>query len=189
MAKDYKHRALPKNKNPKQTIAFRQWILIGSLVVAFITFLYFLRDSNAPQTVTVNPAVPPVKSLEKQKKESLDKETPKPRFNFYTILPEKEVIISESEIKTRKREEQLGRSKPSNYILQVGSFRQYQEADKLKAKLALLDIQAKVEPTEIGSTTWNRVKIGPFSNMNAVDELRSRLRENNIDVVVYQRTP
>ena len=189
MAKDYKHRALPKNKNRKQPIAFRQWILVGSLVVAFITFLYFLRDSKAPQTVTGKPAVSPVMGLEEQKKEPLDTESPKPRFNFYTILPEKEVIISDNEIKTRKREEQLGRSKPSNYILQVGSFRQYKEADRLKAKLALLGIQAKVEPSEIGSTTWNRVKIGPFPNMNAVDELRSRLRENNIDVVVYQRRP
>ncbi|MEO1878361.1 MAG: SPOR domain-containing protein, partial [Methylococcales bacterium] len=109
-----------------------------------------------------------------------------PRFDFYTILPETEVVIPDYEIKTRSREEQFGKGKSTLYVMQVGAFREFPEADKLRARLALLGIESRIEKANVGSVTWNRVKIGPFSRPSNVAALKTQLRKNNIDVIVTE---
>ncbi|MDO9423190.1 MAG: SPOR domain-containing protein [Methylobacter sp.] len=109
-----------------------------------------------------------------------------PQFDFYTILPEKEVIVPDYEINTRTREEQVGQAKTANYILQAGSFKEFKDADALRAKLALMGIESKVEKAKVGNTIWNRVKIGPYTQMASVSTIRARLRGNGIDVLVME---
>ena len=109
-----------------------------------------------------------------------------PQFDFYTILPEKEVIVPDYEINTRAREERVGQAKTASYILQAGSFRDFKDADSLRAKLALMGIESKVEKAKVGNVVWNRVKMGPYTQMTSVSTIRSRLRENGIDVVVME---
>ena len=70
------------------------------------------------------------------------------------------------------------------YMLQAGSFRDFAQADKLKAQLALLGIEAKIEPAKIGDTRWNRVRIGPVTSIARLDSIRQRLRQNKIGVMV-----
>jgi len=50
-------------------------------------------------------------------------------------LPEKEVVVPEYEIKTRTREERVGKAKETHYMMQAGSFKTFKEADHLRAKL------------------------------------------------------
>jgi Cell division protein len=109
-----------------------------------------------------------------------------PQFDFYTILPEKEVIVPDHEINTRTREERVGQAKTANYILQAGSFREFKDADNLRAKLALMGIESKVEKAKVGAVVWNRVKMGPYAQMTSVSTIRARLRENGIDVIVME---
>lgn len=110
-----------------------------------------------------------------------------PRFTFYKILPELEAIIPESEIKSLKREESQGKKPPSvKYQLQAGSFTNAQDAEKLKAKLSALKIKSHIESVKIENTVWNRVKIGPFSNMADADRVRTYLRNNQIDSVAQK---
>lgn len=113
---------------------------------------------------------------------------PKPRFQFYTVLPEKEVIIPESEVKARKQEEKQGKAPTVGevYMLQIGSFKTMAEADRLKAQLAMLGVEAKIETAQIGTATWNRVKVGPFASMASADKTRGVLRQNNVDSVVQK---
>ena len=109
-----------------------------------------------------------------------------PQFDFYTILPEKEVVVPDYEINTRAREERVGQAKKASYIMQAGSFKEFKDADSLRAKLALMGIESRVEKAKIGNVTWNRVKMGPYDRMASVSSIRARLRQDGIDVIVTE---
>ena len=72
-------------------------------------------------------------------------------------------------------------------MMQAGSFRNNKDADRLKAKLALMGVESKIELAKIGDVNWYRVKIGPFLSMSAVETVRQRLRKNFIDAVVTEK--
>ena len=192
MARDYKHRAQRQKKaTQRASVAWWKWLIVILLTVSFGTFLTTLKTS-APEDGNQTIRIPIEKS---SKKEPEKKEPPKtakkpvnvsPRFDFYTILPETEVAVPDHEIKTRAREERVGKAKDTQYIMQAGSFRNYQEADKLKARLALMGIESRIEKAKVGGTTWNRIKIGPFSKISSVNKIRSQLRKNDIDTVVME---
>lgn len=109
-----------------------------------------------------------------------------PRFSFYKILPEKEVIVAENEIKTMKREESQGKKPATAYLLQAGSFTSQQDAEKLKARLAEIKVKARLEMIKLDNTAWYRVKIGPYATMADADKVRQYLRNNRIDSVVQK---
>lgn len=174
MLRDYKQRASPRKAKP---VPIWKWLGVGVLVTIFIAFLNLLRETAPPPN---QPGQPKAPTEEEKKVQEI-----KPEFQFYTIL-EEEQKIPDYEIKLRKREEQRSRGEPGRYILQAGSFREFKEADKRKAQLALLGVESQIEKTKIGGTLWNRIKIGPYPDMVSVDTVRTRLRENNIDVMVFQ---
>lgn len=109
-----------------------------------------------------------------------------PRFSFYKILPEKEVIIPENEIKTLKREESLGQKPQAVYTVQAGSFTKQQDAERLKAQLAQLKVKAKLEMIKLENTAWYRVKLGPYASLADADKVRQYLRGSGIDSIVQK---
>ena len=164
-------------------------MLITALIISFVVFLVYLRGTGSkqinPQQDT--PTKPEETKTEAPKQEKKPEPGPVlPQFDFYTILPEKEVIVPDYEINTRTREERVGQAKTDSYILQAGSFREFKDADSLRAKLALMGIESKVEKAQVGNVTWNRVKMGPYTQMASVSTIRTRLRENGIDVIVIE---
>ena len=72
------------------------------------------------------------------------------------------------------------------YLLQVGSFRQTEDAEKLKARLALIGIVARIQTVKVNEATWNRVRIGPVSGARKADDLRNQLADNGIDSLVMK---
>lgn len=102
----------------------------------------------------------------------------KPRFDFYTILPGSESQVTEQEIKQKEAEEKSVKSTES-YFLQVGAFQTEQEADNMKAKLALLGVEAIVQTAAIPDKgTWHRVRVGPFADLEQINRTRSELVKN-----------
>jgi hypothetical protein len=71
-------------------------------------------------------------------------EPPKPRFDFYTLLPEQTI-----EVEVDPGEIAKNRTSPSMelYLLQAGSFRQRKDADRRRAELILLGLEPKIEDT------------------------------------------
>lgn len=68
-----------------------------------------------------------------------------------------------------------------SYFIQVGSFRNYTEADRRKASVAFLGINARIEAgTGADGGTLHRVRIGPIKNQDQLKTLLQRLQENNI---------
>ena len=93
-------------------------------------------------------------------------------------------MIPESEI----LEEQQRMAPKENviYSIQAGSFRRYADADALKARLALLGIEAEIQSVQGKEETWQRVRIGPFNSSRELNRVRNRLNSNNISSLVIK---
>lgn len=145
-------------------------------------------DTSAERKGEAEPKADPPKAAPKKGMEAPAVSKPvEPRFSFYKILPEKEVIIPESEIRNMKQEEKQG-TKPAgtSYLIQAGSFANLEDAEKLKAQLSHLKVKSKIESVRIENVEWHRVKIGPFTSLVDADRTRLYLRSNGIDSVVQK---
>lgn len=75
------------------------------------------------------------------------------------------------------------------YFLQAGSFKNNDDAENLKARLALLGMYASIQPINLADKgVWYRVRIGPFNKKEELDEASVSLRENGI-AAQFVRTP
>ncbi len=217
MPRDYKHRAEPEGvqrKKPQSRVKQKtrtgrhteqsavvpawRWLAVLALVAVFAYFLSTL--SSSPQEAKTGtqkarplplPQTPPRVEPKPEPKASkvAAQKPPKPKvqFDFYTILPKAEFVVPDHEVKTRVREERVGKEKAGvQYAVQAGSFRRYQDADSLKAKLLLMGFSPKIEKAKIGATTWFRVKMGPYQRLASVDAIQSRLKKNNMDALVME---
>jgi len=105
------------------------------------------------------------------------------RFTFYDMLPNFEVIIPEQEPDVAADIEPKAVVEPGLYVLQAGSFSAYADADRRRAELGLHGIESQVQRVTIDDKTYHRVRIGPTSDLDELNILRSRLRAAQIDVL------
>lgn len=76
----------------------------------------------------------------------------------------------------------------SGYMLQAGAFRSSDDADGMRARLALLGFEARVVAAEVGGQPMYRVRIGPFAQQEDANRARARLIDGGIEAsVVRQR--
>lgn len=192
MARDYKKREplSPSARNSyasppvKTGIGIVRWMLFTALIIGFVVFLFYLKGlgnkTGSPETGTGQ------KQEAAQAQEEQDTGPKPPQFDFYTILPKKEVVVPDYEIKTRSREERVGHGKETSYIVQAGSFNNLEEADSLRAKLAQMGLASKILKAKVGEVAWYSVKMGPFTQTASVETIRTRLKRSGIDVVVTE---
>ena len=157
------------------------WFLSGLLPGLLIAVWIYV---NAPSsTMKSKSATAKSNVQDNASKTSKDKQ-----FDFYTLLPELEVVMPDaSQDKPRKSSTQLSPiEKPGTYVLQVGSFRKLNEADSLKANLALLGVEANIETVKVNKDTWHRVRVGPYTNLAELNRTRRQLRQNDIDSLLMR---
>ncbi len=107
-------------------------------------------------------------------------EDAKPRFEFYKILPGDEVV-SDQQFKQATAQPPAARAR-SAYFLQAGAFQNAAEADRMKAELALLGVEARVQTTTLPDKgIWHRVRLGPFSTSEELNRARETLKQNGIE--------
>lgn len=173
------------------------WLMAGLSIGLFVAFLVYLKKQPAEQ-ITFTEAV--VQELEKARQQQTDSESEvtkqtsrkKPRFDFYTILPELEVFIPESDIDQKNADSpthpasQPEQNTGRRYQLQAGSFRNQHDAERLKANLALLGVMSAIQTVTINSDTWHRVRIGPFSNRALLRDTLDILKQNNIHAMTME---
>jgi cell division protein FtsN len=73
------------------------------------------------------------------------------------------------------------------YMLQAGAFRSSDDADNMRAKLALIGFEARVSAAEVGNERLFRVRIGPYGQLDDVNLARFRLAENGIEATVVRQ--
>ena len=114
----------------------------------------------------------------------------RPRFEFYTLLPELEVVVPEAPTRPRAADEPpappAAVERPGTYILQAGSFRSTEEADRMRASLALLGVQSNVQAVTVNADTWHRVRIGPFTDLGELNQMRDRLHRHDIQTLMVR---
>ena len=112
----------------------------------------------------------------------------KTSFDFYSLLPKMEVLVPETEVTSRIAKEQLKQtpSEKGTYFLQAGAFKDVQAADRMKAGLALLGIESKIESVRLDSGVWHRVRIGPFDDAQQMNKVRSLMKANSISSIMVK---
>lgn len=66
------------------------------------------------------------------------------------------------------------------YLLQAGAFAGAEQADELKAKIALLGLGARVEPAQIGGKTVYRVRMGPYGTATDLADAKRKLASGGL---------
>ena len=124
-------------------------------------------------------------------------------FDFYRLLPKTEVRVDESDLPgapappapqpaarpATPTNQAPAASAPEGvgFRVQVGSFRDRREADRLRASLALNGFESRIQIRNTAEGTWHRVVLGPFRFREAAEEVRARvLAARGIDAQIVR---
>ena len=175
------------------------WFLAGALAGGLATWVVLGRDPAAEQVrATVERTVGHSIGVDSTTAPA------KPKFEFYTLLPEMEVVVPDEDLaapgpapaessgtaevptSAAVEDDAPGDTDPAlksgHYILQVASFKSMKDADGLKAQLTLLGFQPVVQTVAINSDEkWHRVRIGPYADRDSLEAARVRLRADGHD--------
>ena len=113
-----------------------------------------------------------------------DKVQEKPRFEFYKILPGSEEPVPQVASKPAP-----AAPAPSGeaLFLQAGAFQKPADADNLKARLALMGVEAGVQQVTLPEKgVLHRVRIGPYANPDEMAKARTLLAQNGIQASVVR---
>ncbi|WHZ20115.1 MAG: hypothetical protein OJF55_002264 [Rhodanobacteraceae bacterium] len=124
------------------------------------------------------------------------------QFDFYKVLPEKEVVIPNAELSAMAKAEQQKAAAANNasasapasaaastasqgggYVLQVGSYPDAGKAEAMKAQLALQGFTAHVQSITLDGKVWNRVQIGPFASATQLQSVQKQLSGAGIHAI------
>jgi len=155
------------------------WLITGVALGLFVAFLIFLQKKPASleqvkETIT-----------EKKAKVVEEVENAGRRFDFYSLLPKMEVVVPESEpVKNSQNGHEV---KPGTYSIQTGSFRNFADADRQKAQLALLGVQSGIHAAVVDDgVTWHRVRIGPLGKADEIRDLQKLLKQNGYQILMIK---
>lgn len=201
---------------PKKPVPGWVWLTCGLLVGGFVMFLMQLKPGQdsiqrdkteqAAPSKTQPANVPPKKS-----------EPAKPKYDFYTLLPESEVIVPPDAItaqapapKPLSAEEAAkldaaraqalldGKTPPeapvvakapvtTEFFLQAGSFRKREDADKVRAQIILLGQSVQIESGTVREEIWHRVLVGPFANREQLGQAQKAMAANGFSNLLLQQ--
>ena len=110
----------------------------------------------------------------------------KPRFDFYKILPGTEEPVTEQQMKQAEKLPAAETGKVT-FFLQAGSFQNAADAENLRARLALIGVEASMQSADVGEKgIWHRVRIGPYARIEDSAKVRQMLAQNGIEATVIK---
>jgi cell division protein FtsN len=75
---------------------------------------------------------------------------------------------------------------PFLYFVQVGAFRNAEDAESQRAKLSLGGVEARVTEREQSGRAVFRVRVGPFDRKEDADKSKERLEANGVDTALVR---
>ena len=200
--RDYKRPLAAPKARPRAPLPAWAMLSAGVLLGLFIAFLAYLAGLPAEEEMPrlslprldTGSILPAPQADADQPDRTAQQPPPKPRFEFYSILPELEVIVPEPEPRDPPGEDtdQAPGPAPAEveggeaYFLQAGSFRSTAEADRMKANLTLLGLEVVVQSVSVNGTRWHRVRVGPYRDSRSLNQARRRLHENRIEYMTLK---
>lgn len=184
MARDYKPRHRPRG-------GFSGWagLILGLCAGLAVAGFVYVRDHRGEA---------PAAHAKTEKKKSRPLDQPdadgheagaaedSSHFAFYDMLPKFEVVVPEKDKDVRPDARAVPETRSGTYVLQAGSYKNFADADRVRAKLALQGIESKVQKVSVDNDTWHRIRIGPISNLDELNRLRTILRKADVDVLVIR---
>ncbi len=177
MSRDYKPKS---NSGPKRGGSMFAGILIGfilGLAVA-LGIAWYINKMPSPFVSHEQPdekqsAAPPAPQAA-----TTPPDDKKPRFDFYKILPGQENPAARS---AASEPATAAPATPTteSYYLQAGSFQKKEDADNMKAKLAMIGLESEIQ-TGAGNESKYRVRIGPYQSEDDLKKIRDELQQNGI---------
>jgi cell division protein FtsN len=176
MSRDYKPAPPKPEKKPNP---FLNGLIVGLLfgVAIAVGFTIYIKGGESPFSAKTQPVTPieSSKPIETKKDAKAEDAPTKDRFEYYNILPGNESKVTEQEIKQLENNAEA----KETYFLQVGAFKTEQEADNVKAKLALLGLEAIIQTaTTPDHGVLHRVRVGPYEDPSQLTKTKSDLIEN-----------
>ena len=184
MPRDYAQRGARRSQTQqKGALPAWVWLVFGlSMGLVVAAFVYISRPATAlpGQTAeTAKPQPPPPAGKKAGGKSGMALPPAEPeRFSFYKELKKQKVYIPRDELPPVKKP---AAPQPELYMIQVASYRAVSDAENLKANLALLGIETRIEKVSVDDTdTYFRVRAGPLPRERA-ESILARLDENGLD--------
>lgn len=161
-------------------------LMTGALGYLLYSLIQVKPGSDTVTTVskpTPKPKTEPKPTVKAQEKPKPAQETTQAakdekRFEFYEMLPKSEVTTSDPTVYKSTPKTAVAQQQ---YLLQAGSFRNAQDADRMRAQLILLGLpNVRSEKTSSGNGIWYRVRTGPFKNRTELSAATNKLAKQNI---------
>jgi len=187
MSKDY-YRAEPAARSGGSQLLVG--ILIGlvlGLGIALGVAWYINKMPNPFLTRTPPAKLEPAKPAAPAKGEDKTARAPesKPRFDFYKILPGTEEPVTEPRAKDAGRK--TAAAAGETFFLQAGAFQNPRDADTLRARLALLGIEAQIQTATLPDKgVWHRVRVGPYTSVEELGRTRDTLKQNGVETALIK---
>ncbi len=160
-----------KTNTKSQPLPGWVWLITGLVIGLSATFFPSMNEKAKQNEVAL-------------KEEASITPAAKRTFDFYTLLPELEVVVDGDNPAKSNTTDQ---SRPAGeYVLQVGSFKSSEEADSLKAQLALMGVETNIETVKVNTVDWHRVRVGPSKDINQLQTTQNRLRAKNMDSILLK---
>lgn len=134
-----------------------------------------------------------------------DGQPAEPQFAFYEMLPDYEIVIPQQDYPEATGDTDGNHStqqpaepqpttptvrQPERYVIQAGSFSSRDDANRRRAQLALLGMQAHIVRHQFDSgRVVYRVRSHTIESNNRLTEMLKRLRAEGIGTLVLRRSP
>ena len=150
--------------------------VLTGVFLSFIGYLGTLPDPAVSATETGTPEQPEVVIQ-------------RPRFDFYTNLTQESIDEVQDQVEPAAdvRKPPTATELPEPYLLQAGSFRQHDDAERRRAQLLLLGLEPVIEETSSSNGIWFRVYLGPFESRELMVRARSLTTNQNIETLLLKR--
>jgi len=199
VSRDYKSRAAPSpRRSTPGWVLFAAGLVVG-LFGASLAWLKLTPPRAGIHQAAPAPAPAPPRTSDKTEGHGRG---PSPRFDFYTLLPAQEVVVPEEDLGKPDAPAPSVRApsgrpagtpaaahppaQAASYLLQMGAYRRSADAERSKASLALLGVEARVQQVSIdGKESFQRVRSGPYTR-DQVNELHARLKANGIPAIIIK---
>ena len=192
MSRDYKPSERNRSARGKGS-SLLTGVLIGLVLGLGVALgvAWYINKIPSPFAPRATPAVrsettrsPPAQTAKVEDKAAKG-EDGKPRFDFYKILPGTEEATPEKSPKESPKASTAGGKEA--FFLQAGSFQNAPDADNLKARLALLGVEANIETTTLPDKgVWHRVRVGPYTSVEELNRTRDTLKQNGVQTTLIK---
>jgi len=235
------------------------WLLLGLLIGGALAVTLYVRMPHAMDNLLPhpNPAAHPTAAgdagVAPEGNPATASTVPKkPKYDFYTLLPEKEVVIPDEELSAQVKAEAAAKlasqqqaalpdasgatantlpntapaaaptatpnvattpapntnasttadtaaastspttatnaaePKAGQYLLQAGAFRNGEQADDLKARIAMLGLVGRVEIVQTPAGAMHRVRLGPYATASELEQAKQKLSGGGLPAVAIR---